>query len=127
MTGRSANRSAILQWVIVLVVGILVVTLVLGLGLISRLSDGQQVLNAARPAFAPERLAGDKAGIDILSQNVNLASGIVTPQGGGAAEVPAVVAYVAKKENITTAEALALMQRTFPHTTALLQAIRCLR
>jgi hypothetical protein len=117
MTGRSVNRSAVLQWVIVLVVGILVVTLVLGLGLISRLNDGQKVLNAARPAFAPERLAGDKAGIDILSQNVSLAAGIVTPQGGGAAEVPAVVAYVAKKENITPAQALALMQKDFPHIT----------
>ena len=123
MPARSANRSAVLQWVIVLVVGILVVTLVLGLGLISRLSDGQKVLNAARPAFTSERIAGDRAGINVISQNVNLAAGIVTPQGGGAAEVPAVVAYVAKKEHITPAAALALMQKDFPHTTALLQAI----
>ena len=58
MQGKSGSRSGVLQWVVVLVVGVLVVTVVLGLNLISRLNDGQKVLDAARPAFAPERVAG---------------------------------------------------------------------
>ncbi len=52
MQAKVGSRSGVLQWVIVLVVGVLVVTVVLGLNLIPRLSDGQKVLNAAKPAFA---------------------------------------------------------------------------
>ena len=47
----------------------------------------------------------------------------MTPQGGGAAEIPAVVAYVAKTEHISDVQALALMHKSFPHTTALLEAL----
>jgi hypothetical protein len=117
------NRSGVLQWVIVLGVGALVVTVVLALNLIPRLNGGQKVLNAAKPAFASQRLQADVAGINIISHNVDMADPIVTPQGGGAAEIPAVVAYVAKKEHISPARALALMKRDFPHTTALLSAL----
>ena len=117
------NRSGVLQWVIVLGVGALVVTVVHALNLIPRLNGGQKLLNAAKPAFASQRLQADLAGINIISHDVDLADPIVTPQGGGAAEIPAVVAYVAKKENISAAQALALMQKTFPHTTALLGAV----
>ncbi len=123
MSARKPSRSGVLQWVIVLVVGVLVLVLVLGLGLISRLSSGQKVLNAAGPAFVPQRLATDTAGLNLISQNVDMANPIVTPQGGGAAEVPAIVAYVAKSNHISPAAALALLQQNSPHTTALLQAL----
>jgi hypothetical protein len=123
MQGRSESRSGVLQWVVVLVVGVLVVTLVLGLGLVSRLDDGQKVLNAARPAFAPERIAGDRAGITIISQDVDLADPIATPQGGASAEVPKLIAFVAQKTGLSQAAVLAALQKNFPHTTALLQAI----
>jgi hypothetical protein len=123
MSSSSQNRSGVLQWVIVLGVGALVVTVVLALNLIPRLNGGQKVLNAAKPAFATQRLKADVAGINIISDDVDLADPIVTPQGGGAAEIPAVVAYVAKKEHISDAKALALMKTTFPHTTALLGAL----
>src|ERR1700722_3683115 len=97
------NRSAVLQWVIVAGGGGLVVAVVLGLGLISRLNSGQDVLNQAKPAFTSERLATDVAGIDIISQDVNMANPIVTARGGGAAEVPALVAYAAKQLHTTPA------------------------
>jgi hypothetical protein len=117
------NRIGVLQWVVVLLVGVIVVAIVLGLNLIPRLNDGQKVLDGARPAFTAERVAGDRAGINLISHNVDMAQPIVTPQGGGAAEVPALIAYIARKEHISAAQALALAQRSFPHTTALLQAI----
>jgi uncharacterized membrane protein len=120
---RIGSQIAVLQWVVVLVVGVIVVAIVLGLNLIPRLNDGQKVLNAAKPAFTAQRVAADRAGINIISHNVDMADPIVTPQGGGAAEVPALVAYIAKKEHISPAQALALAQKNFPHTTALLQAI----
>jgi len=123
MQGRTGSRSGVLQWVVVLVVGVVVVAIVLGLSLIPRLSDGQKVLDGARPAFAPERVAGDRAGINIISQNVDMANPIVTAKGGGAAEVPAIVSYVAQEQHISAPQALALLRKNFPHTTALLQAI----
>ena len=73
MQGHSGSRSGILQWVVVLVVGILVTAVVLGLNLIPRLSDGQKVLNAARPAFTASNVAGARAGIDIISKDVDTA------------------------------------------------------
>jgi hypothetical protein len=122
-SGASENRSAVLQWVIVLGVGGLVVAVVLGLSLISRLSDGQKVLNSARPAFQTQRLNADVAGINIISTDVNMANPIMTPSGGAAAEVPALVAFAAKKLHTTPAGALAAIQKNFPHTAALLGAL----
>ena len=122
-SGTGENRSAVLQWVIVAGVGALVVTVVLGLGLISRLNSGQDVLNRAKPAFTSERLATDVAGINIISQDVNMANPIVTPRGGGAAEVPALVAYAAAKLHTTPAGAVAAIKTHFPHTLALLGAL----
>ncbi len=123
MQGKSGSRSGVLQWVVVLVVGVLVVTVVLGLNLIPRLNDGQKVLDAARPAFAPERLTGARAGIDIISKDVDTADPIMTPQGGAAAEVPKLIAFVSQKTGLSQAEVVAALQKNFPHTTALLQTI----
>ena len=123
MQGKRGSRSGVLQWVVVLVVGVLVVTVVLGLNLISRLDDGQKVLDAARPAFAPERVAGARAGIDIISKDVDLADPIGTSTGTGAAEVPKLIAFVSEKTGLSQAEVVAALQQNFPHTTALLQAI----
>jgi hypothetical protein len=123
MRGKSGSRSAVLQWVVVLVVGVLVVTLVLGLHLIPRLNDGQKVLNAAKPAFASKRLTGARAGITILSANVDTASPIINPQGGAAAEVPKLIAFVSQKTGLSQAAVVAALQKNFPHTLALLQTI----
>src|SRR3990172_7386749 len=123
MQGKSGSRSGVLQWVVVLVVGALVVTVVLGLNLIPRLNDGQKVLDAARPAFAPERVTGARAGIDIISKNVDVADPIGTESGTGAAEVPKLIAFVSKQTGLSQAEVVAALQKNFPHTTALLQAI----
>jgi hypothetical protein len=107
----------------VLVVGVLVVTVVLGLNLIPRLNDGQKVLDAARPAFATERLTGARAGIDIISKNADTADPLMTPQGGAAAEVPKLIAFVSQKTGLSQAAVVAALQKNFPHTTALLQTI----
>ncbi|MDX6437625.1 MAG: hypothetical protein QOF45_208 [Gaiellaceae bacterium] len=123
MQGKSGSRSGVLQWVVVGVVGVLVVTVVLGLSLIPRLNDGQKVLDAARPAFAPERVAGARAGIDIISTNVDMADPIGTARGSGAAEVPKLIAFVSEKTGLSQAAVLGALQQNFPHTTALLQTI----
>jgi hypothetical protein len=117
------NRSGVLQWVIVLGVGALVVTVVLGLNLIPRLNHGQKVLNGAKPVYTSQRLQADVAGIDLISHNVQMADPIMTPAGGGASEVTALVGYAAKVAHVTPAQALALIKKEFPHTAALLAAI----
>lgn len=123
MHARNGSRSGALQWVVVLVVGVLVVTVVLALNLIPRLNDGQQVLDAARPAFAPERVADARAGIDLISKNVDMADPIMTPEGGAAAEVPKLIAFVSEQTGLSQAAVVAALQKSFPHTTALLQTI----
>jgi hypothetical protein len=123
MEGKARSRSGVLQWVVVLVVGVFVVTLVAGLNLIPRLTDGQKVLNAAKPAFASNRLTGTRAGINIISKDVDTADPIMTPQGGAAAEVPKLIAFVSAKTGLSQAQVVAALQKNFPHTTALLQTI----
>jgi len=123
MQGKSGSRSGVLQWVVVLVVGVVVVAVVLGLNLIPRLSDGQNVLDSARPAFAPERLTGARAGIDLISKDVDMADPIGTSRGTAAAEVPKLIAFVSQKTGLSQAEVVAALQKNFPHTTALLLTI----
>ena len=123
MEAESRTRSGVLQWVVVLVVGVFVVTVVLGLNLIPRLSDGQKVLDTARPAFASDRLTGTRAGIDIISKDVDTADPIMNAQGGASAEVPKLVAFVSQKTGLSQAQVVAALQKNFPHTTALLQTI----
>jgi multisubunit Na+/H+ antiporter MnhB subunit len=107
----------------VLVVGVLVVTVVLALNLTSRLDAGQKVLDSARPAFAPDRVAGARAGINFISTNVDAAEPIATPEGGAAAEVPKLIGFVSQQTGLSQAQVVAALQKNFPHTTALLQAI----
>ncbi|MGZ8692355.1 MAG: hypothetical protein ACXWZT_06430, partial [Gaiellaceae bacterium] len=123
MQGSTGSRSGVLQWVVVLVVGVLVAAVVLVLNLIPRLNDGQKVLDSARPAFTPERVAGARAGIDIISKDVDVADPIGTARGTGAAEVPKLIAFVSQQTGLSQAEVLAALQKNFPHTTALLQTI----
>src|SRR5438128_1143817 len=123
MQGKSGSRSGVLQWVVVLVVGVLVATVVLGLSLIPRLNDGQKVLDGARPAFAPDRVTGARAGIDIISKDVDMADPIMTAQGAAAAEVPKLIAFVSEKTGLSQAAVVAALKQNFPHTTALLQTI----
>jgi hypothetical protein len=70
MQGESGSRPGVLEWTVVLVVGVLVVAVVLGLNLIPPLNAGQHVLEAAKPAFATDRLKGDRSGTNFISSDV---------------------------------------------------------
>ena len=110
-------------WLAVALVGAVVVALVLALQLIPRLGGGQDVLDDARPAFTDERVAGDRAGITIVSQIVDLADPIATDEGTAAEEVPKLVRLVAGETGLSQAQVLAALEREAPRTTALLRAI----
>ncbi len=123
MADRRGGLPGALAWVVVAVVGLFVCGVVLGFNLIPRLNAGQKVLNAAKPAFSTESLGGDRAGINIISADVNMANPIVNAQGGAASEVPALVAFVSQKTGLSKTAVLAALQKHFPHTTALLEAL----
>jgi hypothetical protein len=108
---------------VVLAVGVGVVVLVLAISLIPRTSDGQKLLDALRPANDAARVHGDRAGITMVTAIAKTEDPIMTAKGGGAAEVPKLVAFVSQKTGLSQGEVLAALQKNFPHTTALLLAI----
>jgi hypothetical protein len=110
-------------WLVVALVGVFVVAVVAGLSLFPRLNAAQRVLDKGSPVFTNQRVAGDRAGITVISHAVDTLNPIVTPQGGASSEVPALVAYVSKQTGMSQAAVLAALNKNFPHTTALLQAI----
>lgn len=123
MPTKTERTLAAMMWGIVVVVGAVVLLLVGTLSLFPRLSAGQSVLDGLRPTFATQRVAGDRVGINAISKLVDAADPIVTTQGGAAAEVPQLVAFVSSKTGLTPAQVLTALSKSFPHTTALLQAI----
>ena len=122
MKGLLSNAAS-RAWLVVALVGAIVVLLVLALQLVPRLTGGQEVIDAAKPAMTDERVAGDRAGIDFISKLVDTADPLVTAQGGGAAEVPKLIGIVTKATGLTDAQVLAVLKKEAPHTTALLQAL----
>ena len=108
---------------VVIVVGVGVVALVLVVSLVPRVSNGQKLLDALRPANTAARVHGDRAGITMVSAIVDTEDPIMTAKGGAAAEVPKLIAFVSQKTGLSQAEVVAALQENFPHTTALLQTI----
>jgi multisubunit Na+/H+ antiporter MnhB subunit len=123
LRGSVSRREATAGAWVVLVVGAGVVALVLVLSLVPRVSNGQELLDAQRPANDAARVQGDRAGINMVSAIVDTEDPIMTPEGGAAAEVPKLIAFASEKTGLSQAAVLAALQQNFPHTTALLQAI----
>lgn len=121
---RGLTRGqATFGWSVVTAVGAVVVLLVIGLGLFPRLGGGDELLTDARPAFTAERVAGARAGINIISDVADMTQPIATTSGGAAAEVPKLVAFVSKGTGLSQAQVLAALQQKFPHTAALLTSL----
>jgi hypothetical protein len=59
----------------------------------------------------------------MVSAIVDAEDPIMTAEGGGAAEVPKLIAFVSQQTGLSQAEVVAALQENFPHTTALLLAI----
>lgn len=122
-SGPMSRGEGMAMWGVVAGGGLVVVVLVLGLGLFGRLGGGDELLDDAKPAFTDARVAGDRAGITIVSQIVDLADPIATPEGGGAAEVGELVGFVSKQTGLSPPAVLNALEEAAPKTTALLQAI----
>ncbi|MBJ7609153.1 MAG: hypothetical protein JF887_06940 [Candidatus Dormibacteraeota bacterium] len=122
MTRRAERNFNTLSWSVVVFVGLVVITLVLALQLFPRLSSGQRVLDGARPAFTDERVAGDVAGVKMVSNIVDLADPLVRDPRT-APEVTGLIAYVSQQTGLPQAAVVSALQSKFPHSLALLQAI----
>lgn len=122
MKGLLATRAA-RAWFVVALVGLVVVVLVLALGLTSRLGAGQDVVDAASPAFTSERVAGERAGIDFVSNYVDLADPMMTTRGGGSREIATLIRYLSRATGLSQREVAAALRREAPHTEALLRSL----
>ena len=110
-------------WLVVTVVGVVVVVLVLGLNLFGRLSGGDDLLGAAGPAFTAERVAGHASAIDMVETVTDTFDPAATPEGGGADEVPKLLAFVSKTSGLSPEQVAGALQENFPKTLGLLSAL----
>jgi len=123
LRGPVSRGPAMASASVVLAVGVGVVALVLVISLVPRVDNGQTLLDALRPANDPARIEGDRDGITMVSAIVDTEDPIMTAEGGAAAEVPKLIAFVSEQTGLSQAAVVAALQENFPHTLALLQAI----
>jgi hypothetical protein len=117
------STGASRAWLVVALVGLVVVVLVLGLRLSSRLGAGQDLIDGAGPAFTDARVAGDRAGVDFVSRYVDLADPLMTARGGASREIAPLLALVSKRTKRSARQAAAMLRREAPRTEALLRAL----
>ena len=124
MPAKSVTRNSnLLAWFVVVVAGVVVLAVVSGLELSSRLDAGQRVLDGARPIFTEERITGDRVGITMIGNVADMVDPIVDAEGGAAAEVVPLVELVAGATGLPAADVLAALEANFPHTYHLLLAL----
>jgi hypothetical protein len=119
LVSTAASRA----WLAVALVGFVLVVLVLALSLIPRLGAGQRVIDAAKPAFTNERVAGTRAGVDLVSQYVDVADPLLTARGGASKEVRSLIRLMRRKMDLSSAQARKILRREAPHTEALTRAL----
>jgi hypothetical protein len=117
------STAASRAWLGVAAVGVVMLALVLGMRLLPRLSAGQEVVDAAKPAMTDRAVAGEVAGATLLSRYVDLAGPLVTAKGGAARELPSLVRTIRRRTGMSSRRARALLRREAPHTDALLRAL----
>ncbi len=117
------STTASRAWMGVVAVGVIVVALVLGLQLIPRLSAGQEVLDAAKPAMSDGAVAGEVAGTALLSEVVDLVDPLMTRRGQSREELARLVTMIKRESGVSAQRARAVLRREAPHTEALLRAV----
>ena len=117
------STAASRAWLGLAVIGFVVVVLVLATLLIARLGAGEQVADAAEPAFTDERVAGTRAGVDLLSQYVDMVDPLLTARGGAAREVRSLVRFIRRELGLSSAQARKILRREAPRSEALMRAL----
>jgi hypothetical protein len=119
LVSTAASRA----WLVVVAVGVIVVALVVALSLIPRLTAGQDVIDAARPAMSDDAVKGEVAATDVVARYVDLVDPLVTRRGGAGRQADELVALVSGRTGGSRRRARAPVRRAAPHTEALLRAL----
>jgi hypothetical protein len=117
------STAASRAWLGVVAAGVVIVALVLGLQLLPRLGDGQDLVDAAKPVMTDAAVKGETGGADLLAQYVAVLNPLVTKKGHAAGEVRTLVTMIARKTGVSSERARAFLHRDAPHTEALLRAL----
>ena len=117
------STAASRAWLGVALVGLVIVVLVFALSLMPRLGAGQDVIDAARPAFTDERIAGTRSASNLLSQYVDLADPLVSARGGANREVRSLVRLMRRRLDLSSEQVRRILRREAPHTEALTRAL----
>ena len=117
------STGASRAWVGVALAGLVVVALVFGLTLFPRLGAGQRVIDAATPAFADARIEGTQAGLNTISQYVDVVDPLLTERGGGLKDAEELIVLMRRKLGLTTEQVRKILHREAPHTEALTRAL----
>ncbi len=117
------STAASRAWLGVALAGLVLVVLVLALSLFPRLGAGQSVIDAAKPAFTDQRVAGTQAGVGVISQYVDFADPILTARGGASRDVRSLIGLMRRKLGLSSAQVRKILRREAPHTEALTRAL----
>jgi hypothetical protein len=117
------STAASRAWLGVAFVGLVLVVLVLALSLFPRLGAGQRVIDAAKPAFTDQRVAGTQAGVELISQYVDFADPIMTARGGAGRDVRSLIGLLRRRLGLSSAQVRKILHREAPHTEALTRAL----
>ena len=120
MSKASVRNSNTIAWFVVAVAGLVVLAVVVGLDLSTRLDAGQRVLDGARPAFTEDRVEAHRPAITMIGNVADLLDPIVDAEGGAAGEVGTLVELVAGATGLPEADVLEAVEVNFPHTYHLL-------
>lgn len=117
------STGASRAWVGVALAGLVIVALVLGLALFPRLGAGQRVIDAAAPAFTDARVDGTKAGMNTVSQYVDVVDPLLTRRGAGLKDAEALITLTRRKLGVTSEQVRKILRREAPHFEALTRAL----
>ena len=112
-----------IAWLGVSLIGLAVVGIVLGMSMLPRLTNGQQLLDAAGPAFTDTRVAATRSGTEVLSQYVDVVDPLLTARGRGARESRSLVRLVRRELGLSSEQARRILRREAPHIEALARAL----
>lgn len=110
-------------WLIVILVGVLVLSLVFGLQLFHRLDDGQKVLDDAEHLFRDDAIVAQRTASDAVNTIAGGVSPILDEEGGAAADVGPLIAFLSSVLNLTEDEVVEVLQEEAPKTLNLLLAL----
>ncbi|MGH3563567.1 MAG: hypothetical protein ACRDTN_17710, partial [Mycobacterium sp.] len=119
---RMARRAVTFGWVGVVVIGLAVVIVVLGLQLFPRLNSAQDLIDDVRPALTADRVAGDIAGVAMVSTATNTLDPAMYPKRGDV-EWPKLIALLAERTGRSDADMRDRLEKYFPSTVQLLNAM----